>query len=132
MADSTAPPTMGGTELRECMDSASWNTEAMSRALDLNRVTVQRWLRDIKPVPAEVAAHMRMVAAWHREHPFVRAERHDDGLATGCRVRHTSDDRILGEVQDFEFPGNGGRVFVRTTEGPGYWFEPWQVVKEHA
>jgi hypothetical protein len=54
------------------MEAASWNTEAMSRATDINRITIQRWLKDMKPVPPDVAAHMRTVRDWHQAHPFVR------------------------------------------------------------
>lgn len=46
------------------------------------------------------------------------------------RVRHFSDMRIVGKIEAYEFEGERGRVFVRTDEGPGYWFQLGQLVLE--
>lgn len=51
------------------------------------------------------------------------------GLPVGSRVRHLSDDRIFGVIEEYEFPDRRGRIFVRTDAGPGYWFNGQALIE---
>jgi hypothetical protein len=51
-------------------------------------------------------------------------------LPVGTRVRYISDVRLSGVIEEYEFPGMLGMVFVRVNGGSGFWFHHFQLVKD--
>jgi hypothetical protein len=48
----------------------------------------------------------------------------------GDRAGHFSDLRIIGTIECYEYPPEGGRIFLKVdNDKPSYWFQPFQLVK---
>jgi hypothetical protein len=51
-------------------------------------------------------------------------------LQAGDRARYIGDRRILGTIECYEYPPEGGRLFLKVDNNkPSYWFKPFQLVK---
>lgn len=51
----------------------------------------------------------------------------NDNPPVGTRVKHTTDSRVRGVIEEYEFPDRLGRIFMRGDDGTGNWFLPFHL-----
>ena len=71
MTDTQTPPDMTGAEFLDALRAINWRQTDFARRTGTTPESVGRWVHDRQPVPAWVAAHVRLLVAadqFHRAH----------------------------------------------------------------
>ena len=63
-------PPMSTEELHEAGEALSWGAVALARATGAGTSTAFRWWSGARPVPPNIAAHLRLLRDFHRANPF--------------------------------------------------------------
>jgi len=64
---------MSAHRLLACLGVLGWSERELARRTGRPQTTVRRWVAGSSPVPADVAAWVEMLAAFHQTHPAPRA-----------------------------------------------------------
>jgi len=74
----TAPATMSSYRLLVCLAILGWSERDLTRRTDRHQTTIVRWVKNLSPVPGEVAAWLETLVAFHVAHPAPRRKRLED------------------------------------------------------
>jgi transcriptional regulator with XRE-family HTH domain len=70
---------MNATRLRWCVNELNWSLRQLSRVLQVNFTTVQRWATGKQEIAADVELWLETLAQCHAENP-PPVRHHDDAL----------------------------------------------------
>ncbi len=73
MEPTTAAAPMSSRRLLVCLAVLGWSERELTRRTGRPQTTVRRWTGGQAPVPADVAAWVEALAAFHQAHPAPRA-----------------------------------------------------------